>query len=161
VSKKFKRYQSNKLKRLNPESWRKPRGLHNKVRLSVRGHPDRVKVGYGTAASEKILQIVISCENDLLKVPKGKKVQILFSSTLGMKKKCALANKAKEMKIDVENIDDDYSSKVDEMLKARKKAKEDRKSRKLAKKEKKEQKEKQEKPKADDKKEKPAEEQND
>jgi large subunit ribosomal protein L32e len=48
----FIRKDLHKKKRLTP-SWRKPRGLQNKMRLSHKGHTGKVRPGYGTKNTEK------------------------------------------------------------------------------------------------------------
>ncbi len=49
---KFVRPESWRYVRLHPE-WRKPKGLDNKVRKSIKGWPRRVKVGYGGPAKAR------------------------------------------------------------------------------------------------------------
>lgn len=48
----FTRKDLHKKKRLNP-SWRKPKGLQNKMRLSRKGHNGKVRPGFGTENSKK------------------------------------------------------------------------------------------------------------
>ncbi len=48
----FRRYESHKKKKLD-DSWRRPRGRHNKLRRRIKGKGVVVRVGYGTPASVK------------------------------------------------------------------------------------------------------------
>jgi large subunit ribosomal protein L32e len=122
MSKDFKRYSSHKLKRLSP-SWRKQRGLHNKVRLSHRGYIKKVKIGYGTSSELKSKIIVIKNEADLESVKTNKDSKLLFSSKLGKRKKIVLLKKAKDYGLKILNIEDDFEVKVENELKVRKAAK--------------------------------------
>jgi ribosomal protein L32E len=58
---KFTKHAYHRKKRLNPR-WRRPRGLHNKQRLEIKGATPRVKVGYRTnkasRATKRGLEIV-------------------------------------------------------------------------------------------------------
>lgn len=47
---KFIRHRAHTKKRLG-DAWRRPRGFHNKMRLSKKGHRPKVRIGYGTDAS--------------------------------------------------------------------------------------------------------------
>ena len=127
MSKKFRRYNSYKLKRLaNP--WRKPRGLHNKLRLGFSGYGKAVKVGHGTPSKELNI-VVVKNQNDL-DMAKEKNAQIIFSSKLGLRKKVEMMKKVQELKLTVINVKDDFISKVEEKLKQRKTVKEELKKKK-------------------------------
>jgi large subunit ribosomal protein L32e len=132
MSKDFKRYGSHKMKRISP-SWRKQRGLHNKVRLEHRGYSKKVKIGYGTPKDNKIQVIVVKNETDLLSLKGQKNITVLFSSKLGQKKKLLLFKKAKEMDVKISNIDDNYDVKVQDKLKQNKIVKEELKKKKESK----------------------------
>ncbi len=130
MSKKFRRYNSYKLKRLaNP--WRKPRGLHNKLRLGFSGYGKAVKVGHGTPSKELNI-VVVKNQNDL-DMAKEKNAQIIFSSKLGLRKKVEMMKKVQELKLTVINVKDDFISKVEEKLKQRKTVKEELKKKKESK----------------------------
>ncbi|MFT4303253.1 MAG: eL32 family ribosomal protein [Candidatus Woesearchaeota archaeon] len=121
MSKEFPRYNSHKLKKLTT-SWRRPKGLHNKVRLAHRGYVGKVSIGYGKA-SKKPLPLITNI-NDLLLVKTGSNV--LLSANLGTRKRVDIIKKANELKINILNVKSDYISKVELNLKQRKELKQAR-----------------------------------
>ncbi|MFT4297567.1 MAG: eL32 family ribosomal protein [Candidatus Woesearchaeota archaeon] len=122
MSKDFKRYSSYKLKRLS-QSWRKQRGLHNKVRLGHRGYIKRVKIGSGTSSSEKSIIAVVKSQTDLMNLKSAKNTILVFSSNLGKRKKLLLLKKAEELGLSIANIEKDFAQKVEKELQERKQAK--------------------------------------
>ncbi|MEE8299944.1 MAG: 50S ribosomal protein L32e [Desulfatiglandales bacterium] len=50
---KFKRRESIRYKKLSRGGWRKPRGIHHKVRLNRGGKGESPSIGYGTKAEQK------------------------------------------------------------------------------------------------------------
>jgi len=126
MSKDFRRHGSHKLARLS-SSWRKPRGLHNKVRLEKTGYTGKVKIGYGTKPTEEL--VVVSSKTDLEKVTVK---TVTFSSKLGDRKKLDLLKVAKEKGITVVNVAADFDKKLEEKRAAVKKEQEARAKRKEA-----------------------------
>lgn len=122
MSKDFKRHEHHKLGRIST-SWRKPRGLHHKVRLEKKGYPKKVKVGYGT--SKKLTPFIVHSAVDLVDAVEASKngSLVMFSSTLGMRKKQQLLTLLKDKKVVVSNIADDYDTVVKETISRRKDAK--------------------------------------
>jgi len=116
MSKKFRRHNSHALKRVSA-SWRKPRGTDNKVRYGFRGYVNRVRVGYGTPSKSNI--VLVSNLGELEKLT-GSDATIIFSSTLGKRKKLDLIKKADELNLKIKNVADDFVSKVEENLKSKK-----------------------------------------
>jgi|TARA_Y100000310_G_scaffold175569_1_gene175625 large subunit ribosomal protein L32e len=106
---KFLRHDSNKYSFNN--KWRKPRGLHNKRRLSRKGHQKNPSTGYGSPKEVKYLnkeglnRVNINNIQDLEKVNKEKDIAII-SRKLGMKKKLIILEKILELNIQIENIKD-------------------------------------------------------
>ena len=104
---KIRRSDSWKFHRIKEESWRKPKGRHNKMRLRRKSHvqtisfssPKAVK-GLHSSGKEEIMIFNI---NDLAKVDKKEQVARL-SSTLGTKKRLDILKKAFKEKIKILNI---------------------------------------------------------
>jgi len=105
---KFKRTDSNKYNFKN--KWRKPRGLHNKLRLKKKGHQKVPAVGYGSPkdkrglTKEGLRPKLIFTIKDLEKL--SKKDTGVISSSLGTKKKIELLEKANELNLNISNVKD-------------------------------------------------------
>ena len=121
MKQKFKRQQLilNKLK----DSWRKPKGIHSKLRLQKKGHGKLVRIGHGV---KKDLKNLINGKKAIhitnLKDLKNVKEAIIISSKIGLKKKLEIINKAKELKLEIINIKD-----IDKFLEEVKKNREENK----------------------------------
>ncbi|MGC9079304.1 MAG: 50S ribosomal protein L32e [Nanopusillaceae archaeon] len=94
--------------RNSKDSWRRPKGIHNKMRHKLKGKPKMVEVGYGSPRevkgllpNGKIPRLVYNVE-DLMKVDKEKEVAII-ASTVGRRKREQIINKAKELNIEIFN----------------------------------------------------------
>jgi len=142
------------LKKLK-NKWRKPKGLHNKLRLRKGGKGKVVKIGYG----KKKKGIEIAIINNIKELINAKK-DIIISSSVGLKKKVEILEKAKELKLNVLNVKniDKFMEKIEKEREDKKKKsvdkvskkeerlkKEDKKKKENLSKEEKEKKEKQEK----------------
>src|SRR3989344_8448869 len=131
---KFIRQQSI-LKKLE-KKWRKPRGLHSKLKDKKRGKGRRPRIGYGKAKQDKKFDYVTN-----LKEIDNKSQSIMISSTVGLKKKLELINKAKELNLQIVNIKNinDFLEKIKkrkqekETKKEKKKQKESKKTEKKSK----------------------------
>ena len=109
----FLRYDWDKYNRIGrQETWRKPKGRDNAMRLELKGYPPRVKVGYRTPKDIRglhpsgLIPVYIRNEKDLEKVANLKEKEraiIVFSSALGLKKKLELVEKAKQLGVKVAN----------------------------------------------------------
>lgn len=104
----FSRQDSHKKKRLN-KGWRKPKGLHSKMRLSKKGYKRSVTKGH---KSPKMVRgfdksglkiIIINSIKELEKINPNE-FGILISAKIGLKKKIMLVKKAKEKGITMLNI---------------------------------------------------------
>jgi large subunit ribosomal protein L32e len=103
------------------ESWRKPKGLHSKLRLKRRGKGKRPKIGYGTNKESKGLiknQRYVYISN--VKGLENVKQPILISSNTGLKKKLEIVKKAEELNLKIINVN---AKKLLEKLKNRKEKK--------------------------------------
>lgn len=119
----------------NEGKWRKPRGIHSKMRRGFRGNPAMPSIGYGSPKAVKGLDRqgdkLVLVEN-LKQLENLKNEKIILSSTLGLKKKIAILTKAKEKNIKVANVKD-----IGEFLEDTKKKIESKKSEESKKREKK------------------------
>jgi large subunit ribosomal protein L32e len=104
---KFKRWMSQAYKRVK-ESWRRPRGIHSKVRIRKKGKIKMPSVGYGAPKELRFLhpsglkEVLISNLKDLEKVdPKTQAIRI--AHTVGEKKRKEIIKKAEELKIKILN----------------------------------------------------------
>lgn len=80
--------------------WRAAVGVHNKIRLGVKGHISRPKIGFGS--SKEVKELRVENIKDLEKFDKNRFEGIIIGN-IGKKKRDSILNKAREMKIDVLN----------------------------------------------------------
>jgi len=126
----FRRHDTHKKSRIN-KSWRKPNGLHNKLRLSKRGHGKSVKVGYGTT---KIIRgfhlsglMPVNVNNvEMLKDIDAKTQGIIIGKSVGQRKKVEIINNALDAGLKIFNVKDvnAYLDKVKKLFEDKKKDKE-------------------------------------
>ena len=104
----FVRYNSEYLDKLG-SNWRKPKGMHNKTRLSKKGHPLLVAVGYGNQKQfrgmykSQFHYKLINSESDLENL---KEEYVMISGSLGLRNKILLLNKIKTLNVKVLNVKD-------------------------------------------------------
>jgi len=92
--------------RRKKQTWRKPKGRHNKMRDKRRGYPAIVKVGYKNSDVERekingMVPVLVMNVKDLGKI-KSNEVGII--GNVGKKKKIEIVQKAKESKIKLHNV---------------------------------------------------------
>ncbi len=108
MAKGFRRQDAHKKAKL-PSSWRKPRGLQNKVRLKRRGYIRPVGDGHGAARATrglvKGLRPVPVATAAALQALDPKAEGAVIASTLGGRKREALLAAAKERSVTVLNLD--------------------------------------------------------
>ncbi|MBN1275164.1 hypothetical protein JXA12_02635 [Candidatus Woesearchaeota archaeon] len=125
----FTRADSHKKRRLN-EGWRRPKGLHNKMRLRKKGYKDVVKTGHGTpsalrgkdATGKAITAVSTLAELEAL----DPKTQAALLANTGRKKKEQLIEAAKKKGLAITNLP---VAAYQERTKALLKEKEDKKRR--------------------------------
>lgn len=93
-------------KRKKKQTWRRPTGRDNKMREKRKGRPSIVSIGYGkdsrirgTIREKK--PVVVRNILDLNKIGKD---EIGIVGKIGTRKKIEIANKAKEMQIELSNL---------------------------------------------------------
>ena len=80
-------------------SWRKPKGRDNKMREKVKGYPSVVSIGYKNKDKEKPVNI-----SNLKQLEQVGKDQAILIGRVGKKKKIEIAQKAKDMKLNILNL---------------------------------------------------------
>ena len=114
--------------RKKKQKWRRPTGRDNKMREKRRGYPAVVQIGY--KKEERKSALIIKNVQELENV---KKENIVIVGKVGKKKKIEIAKKAKEMKIEFQNLN--VKKLLKEVEKAKKKKVEKPVEKKLEKKE--------------------------
>ncbi len=122
----FTRQDAHKKKKL-AKKWRKPKGLHSKMREKLRGYRKSVNAGYGTPRSLRGLDsegnkmFFVKSEKDLEGLSSGS--AIIVSSGTGAKKIIAIIEKAKKLNLKIKNIDAEAFFKKLEQRKLEKQSK--------------------------------------
>ena len=107
----FKRYCAHKKLRLRNKSWRRPRGLDNKLRIRYGGKKSGrivVNVGFGSPKAVRGLhpsgyeEVLVHNPKELDKIDPERQA-IRISSQVGMKKRLAIEDKAKELGLKILN----------------------------------------------------------
>lgn len=112
----FLRQEVFKRKRL-AKVWRRPKGVHSKMRHNKKGHRKMVRPGYGSPNSVKyfhlsgLVQIRVFSLNDLKNI-NSREEGALIASTVGLKNKLEILKEAKARGIHVLNV-----KNIDEFLK--------------------------------------------
>lgn len=124
---KFTAQDSHKKKRIK-KRWRRPRGLHSKMRLSLRGYRKTVKLGYGNPRKKRHMRkglrnVLVFNKNDLENIDKDAGITI---ANVGRKKKKEIVEEAVKKKITIFNVKDpqEFLKEVEEMMKKKKQEKE-------------------------------------
>ena len=115
-------------KKILRKKWKKPRGLHSKVRLMVKGKPRRISTGFRAPKKVRGLDrsglklILVKSLKDITKIEKEGAV---IGSYVGLRKRQELLKKLKDMGVKVLNIKDvdAYLKKIEDDLNARKEKK--------------------------------------
>lgn len=112
------------------KSWRRPKGLHSKMRLHLRGYRESPSPGYGSPKQVKYLHptglrsVLINSLKELATIDPSYQ-GIIIAKSVGLKKKIDLAKKLKEKGITVLNIKDidKFLKQAEQALKKRKEKK--------------------------------------
>jgi large subunit ribosomal protein L32e len=125
----FLKTDANRVKKL-VKNWRRPKGMHNKIRLCKASHRWHPSIGYGnpkeirTLTKEGLKPITIISLTELKALKEGE-VAVL-SSLMGNKTKLELAKYAKEKNIRLLNLKnpDQFIAELENKLKSKKQEKE-------------------------------------
>tara|TARA_Y100000310_G_scaffold97157_2_gene94821 strand:+ start:2017 stop:2646 length:630 start_codon:yes stop_codon:yes gene_type:complete len=136
---KFERQESHVKARLSRSGWRKPRGVHSKMRLQRKGYNAIVKVGYRTPRALRgrlangLVEVPVINPIDLKEIQKDQIA--LIPRTLGNRKRLAILQEAKKSKIKISNFPniDTKISEIQSNLTERKKNRSDAKAKKTEK----------------------------
>jgi len=129
----FRRQDSHKKSRLG-SGWRKPKGLHSKVRLCKKGYCRSVSTGYGSPKNvaglsrEGLVKVNIASVNDLNII--DNKIQgVIINSSVGNKKRLDIIKTAKEKNIMILNLKDPekYAAKIEDAMKKKRQDKDSKK----------------------------------
>ncbi|MDP6845522.1 MAG: eL32 family ribosomal protein [Candidatus Nanoarchaeia archaeon] len=136
---KFRRQEAHVKARLSRTGWRKPRGVHSKMRRQRKGYNAIVKVGYRTPKLLRgrlrsgLFEVEIRTPEELKNITKDQIA--LIPRTLGNKKRLAILQEAKKMKVNISNFPmvEDKIKEIESGLVSRKKKRSEVKTKKTAK----------------------------
>ncbi len=128
----FVRQDAHKQKKLG-RKWRRPKGLHSKIRLNLKGRGRNVSVGYRSPKKVRNLhksglwQCIIKSSRDLEGLD-AKKNCVIISSSLGNRKRVAILKQVKERGFNVLNIKnpDEYVKKIEDIMVLKRKEKKEK-----------------------------------
>ena len=113
--------------RVSGNSWRRPRGLHSKMRLKKSGNPKSPSQGYRSPKAMRTLTpagtraVVVSSVKGLA-LAEGK--DVIISSTVGNRKKLDIIKAASEKKLAIINLNaEEFVKKIAAAMEERKKKK--------------------------------------
>jgi len=92
----------------NDPKWRKPKGIDNKMRLRLKGYPPIVEVGYRGPAAVRGLHptglepVLVHNEKELEGLDPSKHI-VVIASTVGLKKRLKILEKARQLGLRVAN----------------------------------------------------------
>ena len=103
----WSRYSKLGKRRKKKQVWRKPTGRHNKMREQTKGSAAIVSIGYRSnkKSRDKLMNKKPVKINNLKDLEKIKEDEIAIIGSLGKRKKIEIAKRAKEMKIEIYNMD--------------------------------------------------------
>lgn len=104
----FRRLNTLKLKRVDEERWRRPRGIDNKIKWSRKGYPPLVRIGYRNPKTVRglhpsgLVEVLVRRPQDLDGLDPRKHC-VRIAHTVGSKKRLQIIEKAKSMGLRVLN----------------------------------------------------------
>lgn len=118
-----------KIRLWRQQRWKRPKGIHNKVREYKKGRVTRIEVGYGSPADVRgmtrngLMPVTVCNAKELRKVEAG--CGAIIPRSVGQKKRAEIAGKAAELGITIINLKNpqEYAASVKEKLRQRKEKK--------------------------------------
>ena len=111
-------------KRVSRSSWRKPRGLHSKIRLKLKGNPRMPSPGYRSPRLVRGLTssgLKTTVVNSMRELETIKDQAVIIGSNIGIKKKLVMLKIATEKKLTILNVNAaDFIKTVETKLETRK-----------------------------------------
>lgn len=100
--------------RKKKQVWRKPTGRHNKMREQTKGAAAIVSIGYRSDKKfrDKLMNKNPVKINNIKELEKIRKDEIAIIGRIGKRKKIEIAKKAKEMKIEIYNMNPEIFLKL-------------------------------------------------
>ena len=110
-------------RRKKKQIWVRPRGRHNKLREKRKGHGKKPSIGYSQAREirgkvQGLMPMVVGNVSDLQRLDKEKEIAIF--SSVGLKKRIEMAEKAKELGIKTEFNVEKFLEKAKSIVDGRK-----------------------------------------
>lgn len=121
----YTRQQTNQFAKFAGDGWRKPKGYQSKMRLRRRGHKGMPEVGFGSPKEIRGMnkagfrEVIVNNIADLSKVDVKVEVAVI-GRTVGGKKKVAILEEAKKLKVNFANVFD-VDAKIKSLAKVPKK----------------------------------------
>ena len=114
-------------RKLLPKSWRRPKGLHSKMRLKFKGNPKMPSQGYRSPRKVRGMHgsgLTTVLVRSLKQLEGLKSEGIIIASALGAKKRIEIIKKAAEKNLKVANLDAaEYLKKKERAAKPKKQEK--------------------------------------
>ena len=128
----FRQQDSWKQGRLKTNSWRKPKGMHSKIRMSFKGNPRMPSPGYKAprlvrGLHPSGLNVAVISTPAQLELDKATPEAIIIAAKVGNKKRLEIIRKATEKKIKILNLEaDKFTKQIEAEMAERKKSKQPR-----------------------------------
>ena len=124
---KYLRQDAHRVKKLD-KKWRRPRGMHSKMRKRLKSYRRNPEIGYGSPKEVKYLNkeglmpVLIKSKKDIENANENN--ILIISRTIGLKKKLEILRQVKSKGLKVENIEvDKFIEENEKMLKQKKEGK--------------------------------------
>ena len=124
---KYLRQDAHRVKKLE-KKWRRPRGMHSKMRKRLKSYRRNPEIGYGSPKEVKYLNreglmpVLVKSKKDIENANENN--ILIISRTIGLKKKLEILKQVKSSGLKVENIEvDKFIEENEKMLKEKKEGK--------------------------------------